>query len=129
MSNHANHKNASKGKLPLWAVRLRKIRRDKGLAQAFVADKIGLSKQSSYQRYESGLTLPPADKLAKLAELFGVTTDYLLGREPEFNPHDFATDMAAREVMETTRAIIAECGKDWPRLGRLKEHLEAFKKT
>lgn len=38
-------------------------------------------KQSGYQKYEAGGIAPPPDKLAKLADLFGVSTDYLLGRE------------------------------------------------
>jgi transcriptional regulator with XRE-family HTH domain len=117
-----------KGKLPSWALNLRKTRRDKGLSQAFVAEMVGLSKQSSYQRYEAGLTIPPPDKLAKLADLFGVTTDYLLGREASASVHGVAAEQAAREVMDTARALVVECGNDWPRLGRLKEHLDAFEK-
>ena len=30
-------------------------------------------------RYETGVTDPPSDKLKRLAELFRVSTDYLLG--------------------------------------------------
>lgn len=41
---------------------------------------------STYQNYESGRRIPTADILIKLADFYGVTTDYLLGREPEKNP-------------------------------------------
>lgn len=60
--------------------RLRSLRRAKDLTQKYIADTLGL-KRPAYNAYELGVTTPPPDKLAKLAELFGVTTDYLLGRE------------------------------------------------
>lgn len=41
---------------------------------------------STYQNYESGKRIPTADILIKLADFYGVTTDYLLGREPLPNP-------------------------------------------
>lgn len=36
---------------------------------------------STYQNYESGKRIPTADILIRLADFYGVTTDYLLGRE------------------------------------------------
>lgn len=36
---------------------------------------------STYQNYESGKRIPTADILLKLADFYGVTVDYLLGRE------------------------------------------------
>ncbi len=41
---------------------------------------------NTYQNYESGKRIPTADILIKLADFYGVTTDYLLGREPAPNP-------------------------------------------
>lgn len=41
---------------------------------------------STYQNYETGKRLPTADILIKIADFYGVTTDYLLGREPLENP-------------------------------------------
>ena len=35
---------------------------------------------STYQNYESGKRMPTADILIKLADFYGVSTDYLLGR-------------------------------------------------
>lgn len=37
---------------------------------------------STYQNYETGKRIPTAEILIKLADFYGVTTDYLLGREP-----------------------------------------------
>lgn len=38
---------------------------------------------NTYQNYESGKRTPTADILLKLADFYGVTVDYLLGREPQ----------------------------------------------
>ena len=36
---------------------------------------------STYQNYEAGKRIPTAEILIKLADFYGVTTDYILGRE------------------------------------------------
>lgn len=43
-----------------------------------VSEKIGVSKQAIYNM-ESGMSNPSVDTLIKLAELYNVSTDYLLG--------------------------------------------------
>lgn len=43
---------------------------------------------STYQNYESGKRVPTADILLKLADFYGVSVDYLLGRETEPKPLD-----------------------------------------
>lgn len=64
---------------------LRSLRESKGLKQSDLAELLGLSQQG-YQRYESGVAEPSMDGLAALADFYGVTTDYLLGREPQKDP-------------------------------------------
>jgi transcriptional regulator with XRE-family HTH domain len=113
--------------------RLRKLRRAKDLTQQNIADILEFKKVSGYQKYENGTVTPPAEKLAKLAELFGVTTDFLLGREVILTPdditlaHDVASSAAARDVRKAVEEIIQETGTNWPRLGRLKTLLESFR--
>ena len=58
---------------------LRKIRK---LSRQAVADAVQISAKS-YERYESGEREPTASVLVALADYFGVTTDYLLGRSDE----------------------------------------------
>lgn len=41
---------------------------------------------NTYQNYETGKRIPTADILIKLADFYGVSTDYLLGREEIPNP-------------------------------------------
>ena len=50
-----------------------------GLTNKEIAQDLGIS-QSAMAYYKSGKTLP-AEILLKLADYFGVSTDYLLGRE------------------------------------------------
>lgn len=60
--------------------RLKKLRQEKGLTQQNMADMMGLTMRN-YQRYEYGMINVPATTLNFFADFFGVTTDYLLGRE------------------------------------------------
>ncbi len=49
------------------------------LTQRQVAEYLGIS-QPSYIRYENGQSEPTLTNLVKLADLFDVSVDYLLGR-------------------------------------------------
>ncbi|MFD1927765.1 helix-turn-helix domain-containing protein [Sporosarcina siberiensis] len=57
--------------------RLKMLRLEKRLTLQEVATRIGLAK-SSYASYEGGHRNPPIDKLIELAQLYHVSTDYLL---------------------------------------------------
>ena len=59
--------------------RLRNIREDRDLTQIQVAKVLGMS-QTGYSKYETGENDIPTAILIKLADFYGTTTDYLLGR-------------------------------------------------
>lgn len=59
--------------------RLRKARERKGWSQTFVCQKLGIS-NSTLSGYERDYREPDADMISTFAELYEVTTDYLLGR-------------------------------------------------
>lgn len=59
--------------------RLKELRREKGATQKDVAAYLQID-QSTYAGYESGKSEPSLDKLSALADYFGVSVDYLLGR-------------------------------------------------
>lgn len=61
-----------------FGARLRLLRQSKGMTQKQVADKLSLTK-SVISAYETDVRLPSYDILIKIAAIFGVTTDYLLG--------------------------------------------------
>ena len=56
------------------------MRKAKGLTQAELGAKIGVSKNSIIA-WENGKSEPKGASLNKLADLFGCTTDYLCGLE------------------------------------------------
>ena len=58
---------------------LRSLRKAAGLNQRDLADQLGLDR-SAYTYYEKGTSAPTLENLKKLADIFGVTTDELLGR-------------------------------------------------
>ena len=61
------------------SVRLRQLRLDKRLRQDQVARLIGVSK-GAVSAYENDIRQPSYDVLIRLANLYRVSTDYLLGR-------------------------------------------------
>ena len=63
-----------------FSQRLRKVRLDNHMTQAQVAKKIGVT-ASMVSSYETDIRLPSYDVLIHIADLFGVSVDYLLGRE------------------------------------------------
>jgi len=58
---------------------IKDIRVRKGLTQAEVASALGVS-SVVYSRYETGSRQPSIDMLVQIADIFGVTVDYRLGR-------------------------------------------------
>ena len=62
------------------SVNIKEIRLHKGLTQAEVASALGVS-SVVYSRYETGSRQPSIDVLIQMADIFGVTVDYLLGRQ------------------------------------------------
>ena len=58
---------------------IRKLRLDNGYTQKQIAEMLGVS-QNTYSQYEIGVLNYPVDVIIKLADFYGTTTDYLLGR-------------------------------------------------
>ena len=61
------------------SVRLKELRLEKRLRQDQLAALVGLEK-SSISMYENDMRQPSYTTLVRLADVFNVTTDYLLGR-------------------------------------------------
>ena len=60
--------------------RLKRLRTENGLTQKQVAEQVGVA-VSAISSYESSVRLPSYSVLVKLAKLYHVTSDYLLGAE------------------------------------------------
>jgi len=61
---------------------LRNLRNKKELSQKELSDRLHLNR-STYARYETSQTQPDYDTLAKFADFYDVSIDYLLGRTNE----------------------------------------------
>jgi transcriptional regulator with XRE-family HTH domain len=66
---------------PPFGERLYQLREQAGLTQGQVAQKLGISLRA-YAFWEREPTAVRAEHLTILAELFGVSADYLIGRQP-----------------------------------------------
>lgn len=63
----------------VFADRLKDLRKEKGLSQAQLARAVGVS-YGVVCYWETDRSEPTAPNIVKLADYFGVTADYLLGR-------------------------------------------------
>jgi transcriptional regulator with XRE-family HTH domain len=55
------------------------LRRREGWSQEELGNRIGVTRQT-VSKWELGLTTPELEKLVQLADVFGMTTDQLVGR-------------------------------------------------
>ena len=65
--------------LKILGQRLRELRKERHLLQRELAELLGIT-LTHYQRMERGIVNLPTLTLCTLADYYGVTTDYLLGR-------------------------------------------------
>ena len=61
-------------------MKLKELRKENKKSQDEVAKFLNLN-QTSYGRYELGTSEPTIDTLCKLADYYGVSLDYLVGRD------------------------------------------------
>lgn len=105
--------------------RLKELRLEKGVTQKNVSDATHISR-SVLSQYENGVAEPTASVVSKLAQYYGVSTDYLLGRTDElgavitpFPPSDDYTDEEKkliadyRELTPPLKRMIQETLKTW----------------
>lgn len=60
-------------------MRLKELRQENGKTQKQIADYLNI-KQNTYSQYENGKRQIPIEALMRLADLYAVSVDYLLGR-------------------------------------------------
>ena len=86
---------------------IKRLRLQLGLNQVELAARIGVTKQC-VSNWESDNVLPSIDMLVKMAEVFGVSTDQLLGRESE---HRLDATGLTGEQCSHVRLLIADLKK------------------
>lgn len=65
---------------------IRNLREDRDIKQREIAEVLGVS-QNTYSQYETGKIAYTDQILIKLADFYGVSTDYLLDRTDEGKPY------------------------------------------
>lgn len=66
--------------------RIRNLREDRDLTQKKIAEYLGMS-QTGYSKYETGENDIPTSVLLALADFYGTSVDYLLGKTDEIQPY------------------------------------------
>ena len=77
------------GKTDVRTVLGQNIKRERtkhGWTRAQLADLLGINSVSTVGNWEAGIAAPDCDKIYFLADLFGISTDALLGRKHSDNP-------------------------------------------
>lgn len=95
-----------------FGYKIRLLRKEKEWSQDFVAEKLNIS-IGALSRYENGIYEPKSLALIKdFADLFQVSTDYILGRSnirnPEKNLKEEFTSLYSKEMEGLTPEEIAD---------------------
>lgn len=89
---------------------LKRFRKEFKLTQANVAKDLGILQQT-YYKYENNKATPSADFVIKLADVYGVSADYLLGRSdmprlPKFDEKTLALLRAMEDKFQPAAAQV-----------------------
>jgi len=97
--------------LTATALRLRHLRIERNLSQQDVANYLGITR-TAYNKYENGFSQPTTRTVKKLAELFCVSTDFILGADtPDIKQQamDVSTEKQIKKYLslnENSRYIV-----------------------
>lgn len=86
----------------MFSERLKILRTQTNMSQKELAEHLFVSQQS-VAKWETDKSTPNPDMIARIAELFGVSSDYLLGISESISsslPHDPETVSAMEEAFE-----------------------------
>lgn len=86
--------------------RITQLREDKGWTKTFTAEKLGIKTMSTFANWEYGTRTPDSEMLTKIADLFDVSTDYLLGRT-EIRKNSSDEDSDLEELMNDPDFMVA----------------------
>lgn len=89
----------------LFGERLQKLRREKGLSQAQLSARLGVS-ASQIANYEMERRLPSIQALMDTSRVLGVSTDYLLGLNSDSQEQVDVSGLSSDEI-DVIRSIIA----------------------
>lgn len=91
------HIPAQKEVYMILADKIASLRKQNGWSQEELAEQCNVSRQS-VSKWESAASIPDLDKILKLSEIFGVSTDYLLKDSLETNSIEFTNDPESSDI-------------------------------
>lgn len=86
----------------ILAEKIINLRKKNGWSQEELAEKLGVTRQS-ISKYEGAQSIPALDKILKLSEIFGVTTDYLI--KDELEEEEYAPSQMHENESESDRSV------------------------
>ncbi len=102
---HKQHSTGGKDMVTdmILAEKIITLRKRMNWSQEELAEKLNISRQS-VSKWEVGATIPDLDKILKMSELFGVSTDYLLKDEMDVTELTGGKDMPEGRVVSVEEA-------------------------
>ena len=101
---YAGDKSAQEEVVSVLGARIAALRRDAGLSQAELAQRLQIS-ASAMGMYEQGRREPSAQTLVTMAQALGVTTDYLLTGVPGPDQEDALNQMLLSRITTADRRL------------------------
>lgn len=100
--------------------KIQMLRKSRGLSQEQLAEQIGVTRQA-LSKWENGTVIPDTTNVIQMAQLFGVTTDYLLLEEygaqesiaSAINQNEAITKQQARLRKTVMGCFLAMMGALW----------------
>lgn len=97
------------------------LRKKNGWSQEQLAEQLGISRQS-VSKWESGVSIPDLDKIIKISNLLGVSTDYLLKDELEEIEYTDGTEEGVDEQEKVKSISLEEANSFMEETERLAKH-------
>ena len=97
--------------------KLQSLRQKAGMSQDVLAERLQVSRQA-VSRWERDETMPETDKVVALADIFGVTTDYLLRPQPKQT--ETAAEEPPRQQKDWVERFLDFAKRKWYLLGRVQ---------
>lgn len=89
--------------------RIKDLRKKSEYSQQQLANKMHLT-QGAISQWENNITVPAADQLLSLAEVFGISVDELLGREAVVSQEPWDADAAFNDMLKEDKFSILARG-------------------
>lgn len=85
----------------ILADKIIELRKKAGMSQEELAEKLGVSRQS-VSKWEMSQSTPDLNRILKMSEVFGVSTDYLLKDEIDLTKHESTANVPAEDTHDET---------------------------